>query len=418
MTTARITSFVIALGLGALAAMSCDEPAPPAGEGVDLPSTPCGRGVYVAATDDHFQSTSVSIVKWDGTTASAGILTSGSEAPGLSAALSGDVVAPTTRTESGQVVLIDRYPAGVLTFFDPRGPTVTGQLSVQTGFASNPQDYLELGDGRAYVTRYGHNFDPGHEAFDEGNDVLVIDTSAPSIVGRIALDEVLAGEAAGLYAAPNRMVRTAGVVVVLVTTYSPDFKTSGDARLVAIDPETDGIVSVLPLTGLRGCSGLALSPSGTRIAALCSGTFGGSNNPSIDDAGVAIASISGTALAETERLDAPTQPLGQSAAFASEDALLATTLGELDDAGVPLEPDRLVEFDLTSRGVREILSSKAASLALGDVRCEAACGACMVADAGHAAIQRMAIEDGHAGAPTAFAIDDGTGLPPRWLGGY
>ncbi|HTJ82310.1 MAG TPA: hypothetical protein VL400_11365 [Polyangiaceae bacterium] len=402
-----------------LAVAACELPAPPPpGDGVDLPEGACGHALYVVATDGRYQSTSVSIATWTGETASAGILTSGSEEPGLSAALSGDVVAPTTRTSSGEVVLIDRYPAAVLTFFDPVAPAVRAQLSVQTGFYSNPQDYLELDDGRAYVTRYGRNLDPGKEPFDTGSDVLIIDRKSPSIVGRIDLDAVIEGEDPALLPAPNRMVKNASTVFALVTSYSRDFKKSGDARLIAIDPSTDAIVSTLPLANLRGCLGLAIAPSGTRLAVLCSGTFTGPSTPTNENAGIAIATVSGTTLALESRLDAPPRPLGQAAAFASEDVLLATTLGELDDQGEPAVADQLLEIDLGTNATRELLSSAGAPFSFGDVRCEPACGACFLADASRAVIQRMAVASGHATAPKAYAVDDGLGSLPRWLGAY
>ena len=208
-----LSAAAITLALG-----GCEPPPLPQGAGVDLPVGPCGRGVDVVTID--YRSTSVWILRWDGTVASQAILTSGSEAPGLSAALSGDVVAPTTRTTDGHVVLIDRF-ASVLTFLDPRGPTVTFQLSVQTGsLKANPQDYLEVGTDRAYVTRYGRNLDPGREPFDLGSDVLVIDRATPAIVGRIDLDGVTASDDPDLLPAPNRMVKSGTTAYVLVTSYS------------------------------------------------------------------------------------------------------------------------------------------------------------------------------------------------------
>src|SRR5690606_21913440 len=103
-------------------------------------------------TDESYASANVALVGLDGSTLSGSFISSGSAAPSLNAALSGDVTLPGQRM-TGDIVLIDRFPNSVLTFVDVQTAEVTRQIPVRTGFDSNPQDFLELSAGKALVSR-------------------------------------------------------------------------------------------------------------------------------------------------------------------------------------------------------------------------------------------------------------------------
>ncbi len=401
-------------------AVACDGAAPPPGPGVDVPEGPCGHALFVVATD--YQSSSVSVVGWGGEVLSAGMIHSGTEQAGLSVALSGDVVAPTDRVGAGQLLVLDRYPASVATLIDPVEAAVTEQVNVQTGFASNPQDAVFARPDALYVSRYERNPAPGKVAFDAGSDLLVVTLPDAAITGRVDLGPAMVGAPAEILPRPGRMVARGGLVYALLSAYSADFKTTGDARVAIVDPEADTVVGHAVLAGARGCSGLAASPSGARLAVACSGTFGGTGTPDLSGAGVVVLDrgVDGS-LVESRRFDAAVfdgEPLSFTLDFVAEDALLVSTFGALDDTGAALRDDRLLEIDLTDGSVRELLRSAGEPFTLGDIRCGAACGACFVADAGRGGVQRFSVEGGRVGAATFHAVDDGTGLPPRYLGAY
>jgi len=101
-------------------------------------------------------------------------------------------VLPATRPASGEVVLIDRFGTNVLTWVDAASGDVRAQLSVGTGYESNPQDYLEIDERYALVSRYGQNQNAGRQPFDRGGDVLVI--------GCEKMTHIDAARAAGLLA--------------------------------------------------------------------------------------------------------------------------------------------------------------------------------------------------------------------------
>ena len=65
-------------------------------------------GCPLVAIHSDYQTTSVSLLSEDGTLCADSILHSGSVAPRLLTALSGDVVVPSAPALSGELVLIDR----------------------------------------------------------------------------------------------------------------------------------------------------------------------------------------------------------------------------------------------------------------------------------------------------------------------
>jgi hypothetical protein len=410
--------FGAAMAIAFVAGCNAPEPLPSTG-GAVLDEGPCGHGLFVITSD--YQSTSTAIVDWSGVVHSARLVGSGSSAPGLGAALSGDVVAPSERVESGRVVLIDRFPAGVLTFVDPETAEVRHQTSVGTGFAANPQDYLEIEGGEAYVSRYEGNASPGAEAFDEGSDVLVLGDRGRRITGRIDLGPALEGADPELLPRPSRMLRLGEHVVVLLSAYSRSFTMSGDARLALLDPKTHTLTGWVALPSARGCSALARSPSGARIAVGCSGSFGGTSTPTLDDAGIVVLRREGAGLVEEARFVAAEvlgDPPGFSVAFASERHVVVATFGALATSGEAARDDRLLELDLETGSVQELLRSEREPFTIGEVRCGVACGACFVTDADRSRVVRFSITPGGLASPRWLELGDGIGLPPRYLGAY
>jgi hypothetical protein len=398
--------------LGALPAMvSCETP-PPQSHGVDVPEGPCGHALVVIAADSGYASTSVGVLGWDGEVLSPVLLTSASAPVGLSVALSGDVIAPTTAPPSG-IVLIDRANA-VVSWVDPRSGDVA-QLNVVT--KTNPHDYLEVAPNKAYVSRYDQNPAATGSGFDQGGDVVVIDPGARKIVSRIDLAPSLPDLAPGILPHPDRMVAVDGKVVLLVPALSKNFMTSGDSALVRIDPATDTPEAVVALPGLRGCNGLALSPSNAAIAVACSGTFAGNSTPTLDDAGLALVDVASFQL--SREIFAPTigeLPPGFAVAFAGERALLVPTFGS-KDAGTR---DQLLLVDVDA-GTASVVATSEEAFEFGEVRCAAACGACFMTDANAAApvVRRYdADASGNLSNERRISLGDGIGTLPRYLGAY
>jgi hypothetical protein len=399
----------------ALASAGCDVSSPGGSGGVGGAgggAPGCPRALVVASSD--YASTNVSIVSVAGELLSASLISSASAGVGASAALSGDVVLPHDAPASGLVVLVDRYPNSVVTWVDPATAGVRGQLSVATGFPSNPHDYLEVGGAKAYVTRYNTNPSPGREPFDEGGDLLVVNPLQPAAIGRVDLG----AEAEGAFAPrPNRLVRLAdGQVVVTLDRFDAAFMGAADARLVGVDPASDAVTWRHDLAGLANCGGVALSPSGARLALACSGVFA-DQGAQLARSGLVLFDLGTTPPTEAARFalaDRFGAPLSPALAFASETLLVGVAYGDLA-AG---RRDLAFSLDLAG-GEVTILAEASDAFAFGDLRCAPGCGElCFLADAGQNALLRWRLAGGALVAEPGLRVDTAFGLPPRALGAY
>ena len=396
----RCVAFLFLVGCGADAPVSTG--------GVSVPMGPCGRGLVAVESD--YQSTNVSLLATDGAVLSSSFISSSGEGA-LSAPLSGDVVAPTSPLLGNEVVLVDRYPAAVLTFVNLADAVVRAQLNVSTGFSSNPQDYLELATDRAYVSRYDANPSPDRQPFDRGSDLLRIDPRAPAIVERIDLTSAMS-DAPGFLPRPSRMLASGERLYVLLAAYDARFTDSAASRLAVI--ENDAITGVAVLDGLHGCN--ALASRGSLVAVGCSGKFDGSTS-TLEEAGVALLDID--TLTETARFaagDLVGQPLGFSLDFAGDDKLLLTAFGSLS----PETPDVAFELDTATGAAKRLVEAPA--FALGEVRCMSVvsdaepatgCAWCYIADAALGVLHRVTPE-----AIDTVEPDTAIGLPPRYLGRF
>jgi hypothetical protein len=379
----------------------------------------CARGFVVVSSD--YQSTSVGLLDGRGEVQSPRFISSASANAGLSAALSGDVVTSTLTATTNEIVLIDRYPAGVLSWVNLESGRVRAQLPVGTGFAANPHDYVPISPTKAYVPRFEPNFSPGATRFDEGNDLLIVDPSAPAILGRIDLGAALGSDE--FYPRADRALKVGRWVYALLGAMSLDFTASTDAGLVVLDSETDNILQVLRISRAHGCTHLALHPGGRELAVACSGSWNGDNTP--DSATSAIVRLAidpetGTAR-ELRRYPAATfgeGPIGSGLSYASESQLLFTTLGEFGGGSVSRKDDTLIELTLESGEFEIILRSNGEPFTLGDVRCE--CGLCLATDASRElGLHRFTVESGKLTALEPLSTEPDAGrLPPRTLGAF
>lgn len=405
-----------AAGSGGSAGAAAGAGSSPA-SGVEV--APCPRGLVVSNTD--YQSSNVSLVNWAGEVLSESFISSASTSAGLSAPLSGDVTLPTDVVEGDEVVLLDRYPGSVLTWVHLGTAQVRAQLSVATGFAANPHDYVQVSPTKAYITRYEPNLASGQENFDQGNDILVVDPSQPAIVDRIDLMPVMAGEPADYMPRADRAVLSGEQLIVLAGSMHADFLTAVESRLAVIDTATDTLERVVPLPGLRGCAGLQSSPDNSAIAVVCSGELAGGSAPTLDDSGVVVLSL--PELEEQYRY--PAARFGESSiafnvAWIDTSNLLLTTFGSFAKGNTPAVDDTLFQLDLESGEFEVLLRSQDTPFTIGELRCgwRPECSACFVTDASRHVLHRYEVQDGRLGASRAITVDSQVGLPPRYLGIY
>ncbi|MEI9951556.1 MAG: hypothetical protein WDO74_21905 [Pseudomonadota bacterium] len=415
MTRARLRLWFLATLLAA-----CSAPrVTPDSQGVSVTPGPCGRGLVVVQSD--YQSSNVSLLDFDGNVLSPSLVSSSTESSGFSVALGRDVVPPSSVQTSAEIVLIDRDPIGILRFVELATARVTAELSVATGFRSNPQDYLSLAPERAYVARYETNQNPGRQAWDAGGDVLIVDPSLPAITGRIDLSAALAGEPSKFSPHPARLLNVSGRVFALLAAYANDYKSATWSRLVEIDPESDSLISTLVLDGLRGCDALAVSPDERELAVSCTGIDlqGGS----VDGSGLALLDIE-AAPRLTKRFEAIElghDPLGFALDYAAPGVLFFNTFGHFDETGQLRAQDSLLRLDTASGQLDSLLQSLDEPFTLGGTHCAVSCGVCFAADAKRAggSVLRFAVDSaGNFAAPMAIRAETRVGLPPRYLGAF
>lgn len=378
------------------------------------------RGFAVVGGD--FTSTAISLLGVDGEVRVSPFISSASTDPGLSAALGGDVVLPSTPQRGDELVLIDRLPASVLTWVELATGAVRAQLSVATGFSSNPHDYVPFSPDTAFVPRFEPNLRSGAEPFDGGNDVLVIDPSSATITGRIDLMPALAGEPAGYYPRAERALIAGGKLRVLAVGLDADFTDSLDSRLITIDPVSHALESVLVFEGMKACSSARPSPDGSVLAVACNGAFGAASSGGFEDSGVVLVSVADEPV-ERERWTAAALGVGaiNLAAWLDDTHLALVTFGRFSADGTAAEADDEARtLDLDAGTISEPWL-RAGPFSLGDVACSLEAGACLVADAeaDGGVVHTLAI--GPAGGVTLTGRakpDPLTGLPPRALGAF
>jgi hypothetical protein len=365
----------------------------------------------VIVTSD-FKSTNIVVSKLDGTTVSGSFVSSGATTPGLALALSGDVDVPLVAPSPGRLVLLDRAGTNVVTWMNVADASVVAQLPVGTGFDSNPHDYLDIDSTHAFLSRYGTNPTPGQQAFDQGGDVLVLDTATPAITSRIAIPE----ENPELQPCPDGMNWIGHEVVLTLARLAADFSQQGDGRFVGISPTTSAIDWTVNVTGLQSCGRVAVSPSGTIAAIACSSmtdpvTY--AYDPTKSD--IVIYDTTQTPPREVRRLGlgvtlgSAVQP---AISFASDDAILAMTYGGNATAG-----DTVFAVSATTAAVT-MLGQATMPFVLTGPHCSPGCAnVCLLSDAEENKLRRWQFAAG-AFAPLADqTLETIVGLPPRDIGG-
>jgi hypothetical protein len=380
---------------------------------LDEPTGACGRGLVVVNSD--YQSSNVSLVSNTGELLSQSLVASGNFSPGLSMDFSGDLVLSSTRTKGDELILLDRYPGSVLSFVSLRDAQVRAQLDITTGFKANPHDAIVLPSGLIYVTRYGTNPDSGRFAFDQGGDLLLIDPTIPEIVARLGLAEALPEIPSPLFPNPDRALLVNDTLYVVVATYSLDYKNSGSSFVVAVDPNRNVVVGSLALEGLHGCAGIAVRDDSRELTVACSGKWHTPKGATVAESGLVGIDIT-DGMKKVWQLPAsrlsPAQPFAFTVAYASPTQIVAATFGSL----ITNSPDRLVAYR-PGNDTLTTLEESSPAFSLGDVRCMSPCSRCVVADASRGGLSFWDFA-GTTPKSTFVSLDDGIGLPPRWIGRF
>ncbi|NLE88574.1 MAG: hypothetical protein GX607_19520 [Myxococcales bacterium] len=378
----------------------------------------CPAGITVLLSD--YTATQIALSSIEGETRSASFLsTASTETAGLAFALSGDVALPSSAPPSGQIVLLDRFGTNVITWADPKTGEVLRQLPVGTGFESNPQDYLEVGSGRAFVTRHSPNADAGAEEFDGGSDVLVIDTEEPAIVGRIPLPP-----AGDIPARPARMVRLGDEVIVSLARVAADWTSTAEAELVGLSIEDEEIAWRHTLTGLKSCGRPTLSPDGSRFAVACSGAMNTDGEiDALDQSALVLFDAKKRPLREVARYtaeDIAGEPIQGRVAFASEELVLLSTHTAYGGS----THNRWLAYDLEQGTTTELLEAppddqgEGRGLVFTSTTCFPGCSdVCLMADGANAVLQRVRIDDdGSLELLEPIQVETKVGMPPRGIG--
>ena len=422
MNTTRLSSFALLLPLPLVLLSGCNVSATQPGStggvgdaGTDA-GTSCDRGTIALLTD--YMSTQIALLTNTGVVQSESFLSTASTmASGDAFPLSGDVVLPHTTPASGLVVLIDQYGTNVLTWADPSNAKVLAQMSIGTGFESNPYDYLEFDTTSAYVTRWGVNMAPGKQAFDAGSDVIVVDTQTHAITKSIPMPTQ-----SGLPPRPASMTKVGDTVIVVLQPLSTDFSTYGDSVLVGM--QNEAIAWHLPLTGLQNCDRPELSPSGATLALGCEGPLDMNGNvTSTTKSALALYDVSALPPKLTKTYPIADQ-LGSTVqsgvAWVSETMILAKTQTSL----MGKTNNQAFTLDLTTGKTTVLLTASPNSMGgkgivYTDVRCTPGCGnVCMLADGDVGVLRRWSISGSSLAAMSNVTVDAVTGLPPVLLGGY
>lgn len=384
--------------------------------GADLPARgDCPRGLAVVSSD--FQSSEVALLSPDGAVRSQAFLSSASSnASNLAAPLSGDLEAAASRSRDNELVLIDRFGTNVLSFVDAKTAAVRAQLPIGTGFDSNPQDYLEVSEHKAYVPRLSENRDAGREPFDVGSDLLLVDPVVPSIIGSLPMPHQ-----AGFFPNPVALAQLGELVLVTLQHARPDFSGMADSEIVAVDTRDDSLRYRLTLSGLQNCGRVEISPDRRRLVVACASYVDPrGESTDVSKSGIVVLDAAREPPEELQRFSALELSGGavqSSLELVTDDLLLfktQTALGAEHDnqlLSLSLSSGRVVLLASAARDV----SGAGFGIAFLGMSCQAGCGdPCLVADASRGRIVRLHVLDERLVEDEEIRIN-GAGLPPTGI---
>ncbi|HET9622852.1 MAG TPA: hypothetical protein VFP84_15870 [Kofleriaceae bacterium] len=360
------TSMILLLGAAACGDDGGSGNGPGPDAGIDAPAGPVDDGDtglgqaagevdplgFAVINSDFSASTSLSLLDRDGKVVKGDCFTSGTKAPGVTTALSSDVVLPSWAQAGNEVMTIDRRNA-VLTWLDPATCVPSRQLDVSTGFSANPHDVVSVAANKAYVLRSELNKAPGKVPFDAGDDLLIIDPSKPAITGRIDLAP-FAVQVAGtkIQARPERARRIGDKLYVALSNLSADFATAAHGRIAIVDLATDTVSGTIDIPDLDNCSNLSYVTQSQTLIVACNGSFSAADQTAVSGI-VSIDTTTNTVSKVQAAAPFGKLPVFTYAGIAKRGALgFAVTSG---DFGGPRK-DQLWRFDTAAASANSIAS--------------------------------------------------------------
>ena len=239
-----------------------------------------------AVVSSDFSSSSIAMLDEDFVVIDESWLHSGTTYPGLVASLSGDVVLPNRQAADGTLAVIDRFFTDVVSrFFVPSG-NLNGQVRTHgdvsdSGFSSNPQDFIFVDEYSAWTPRYESNLNPSAPPENQGNDLVEVNPADMSPTGaRIDLSSlnttgsVMTPDGAvevEVFARPSRGVLVGSTLVVGLDRISANFEAAGPGMVAVVDLDDESISSV-ELPGLQSCGNAVPVPGApTKVVVACVG---------------------------------------------------------------------------------------------------------------------------------------------------
>lgn len=395
----------------------------------DAPRRACGQvdGQPAAAVVlSDYLSTSIALLGRDAELLTECWIDSGAEAPGLVAALSGDVVLATDQTP-GTLSVIDRFGTDVFSRVSLDEPRVLGQVRLQDpdvsgAFSSNPHDAVAVNERSVWVSRFGANRSASAPSIARGSDLLEIDPTTFERTGRrISLEPLIEpvivdtddGPIEKLaYPRPSRMVRVGSVIVVGLSRLTLGFDGAAPGAVAVVDLAGDSIrLHPLP-SGVSNCGRVVPVPGAPdRMVVGCIGfsrPFGEETQVRASS-GVFVLQVTGS----TVTMTASWRPATDSSAplaVAEVVAIGPTTVAAVDygDDG----PDRSYVVDLMT-GQSELLFESAREFEIGAGVYDLAQDLLLVPDAS-AGLRRFVHAGGRFTERPRLPLDGGgVGLPPR-----
>ncbi len=375
---------------------------------------PLDREPAFAFVASDYASSAIGLLAEDGSLLSEAWIDTGTVAPGLVPALSGDVVLASAPPAPCVVTVIDRSGTDVITFLDACANTpLIAQLDVGPSFDANPQDVLAIDETRALVSRLDPNLAPGASELERGSDLLVIDWRGARVLSRVDLSTLDVVDGERLYARPGRMALVASddarAVVVGLARLSEDFMRAGPGAVAIVDPATLR-ASELALDGLVNCAEVDAVPGEPSLAIVtCQGATFADEEGRRAGAGLAALELDGEVRVRAiwRAADHAGAVFNTWSVPLAGDRVVTVAMG---DVGTHV-PDRagLIELDGSDP---PLLAEAREPFVLGDGTFDRRAGILLLPDAHDGTIRRFAM-DGSPHELEPIAAAPCRGLPPR-----
>ncbi len=308
--------------------------------------TPLTGSAALAVVCSDYASSAIAMIGDDDVVLTDAFVTSGTVAPGLSAALSGDVVLPSVSPSRDTLFVLDRFGTDVISDIALPSGEVRAQTPVGAAFRGNPQD-LFVTRGERWVTRFQPNLSAAGGALERGNDLVLLEDGV--VRESLSLDADTTTDAGEvLYGRPSRAAVAGDRVVVGLARLSADFMLTGPGAVAVVDIASRES-AVLPLADLSGC-GSVTAESDERVFVLCVGPAFGERDARAAASAIVELVREGDSFVELRRVTVgTTRPFSNGLIVVDAQTVWVVAAGELDG-----EADALVSVNLETGASREL----------------------------------------------------------------